>query len=103
MAKSAFEIKMDYNRAIRQANELDSIARELRNTANNELQDCVADISHNWTGENSNAYVQKCNVLKSNIVSTAKKIEKTADTIRLIAKKIYDAEMFALRLALARR
>lgn len=97
--KSAFEIKMDYQRALNQAKELDEIARDLRRTANDNLQDCVSDISHNWTGENSKAYISKCNKLKSDINSTAKKIEKTADTIRTVALVTYRAEMAALALA----
>lgn len=103
MGKSALEIKLDYNNAIRQADSLSQIARELKNTANRELQDCVSEISHNWTGSNSNAYVNKCNTLKANIIKTSDKLERTADTIRRIAKNTYDAEMNALRLALSRK
>ena len=103
MAKSAFEIRMDYENAIRQANSLDQIARDLKNTANKDLQDCVSEISRNWTGSNSNAYIRKCDILKSNIVRTAENLSKTADIIRKIAKNTYDAEMNALRLAELRR
>ena len=38
MARSAFEIQMDYRNAIRQADSLSEIARELKNTANSGLQ-----------------------------------------------------------------
>lgn len=103
MAKSSMEIRMDYNNAVRQADSLRQIARELRSTANKDFQDCVAEISHNWTGSNSAAYIRKCNTLKSNILNTADKLERTADTIQKIAKNTYDAEMRALRLALVRK
>lgn len=103
MAKSAFEIRMDYDRAVRQANSLDEIARDLKNTANRDLQNCMSQISSNWTGNNSTAYVRKCGVLKSNIVKTAESLSRTADTIRRIAKNTYDAEMRALNLATVRK
>ena len=103
MAKSAFEIRMDYDRAVRQANSLEEIARDLRNTANRDLQDCVSQISYNWTGTNSSAYVRKCGILKSNILKTSENLDKTADTIRKIAKNTYNAEMNALRLAKLRK
>ena len=103
MAKSGFEIRMDYKNAIRQADSLTEVARELRRTADNDLQYCVAEISNNWTGDNSTAYVNKCNMLKSNILKTADRLEKTAVTIRKIAKNTYDAEMKALQLATVRK
>jgi uncharacterized protein YukE len=103
MAKSAFEIQMNYNNAIRQAASLEQIAKQLKNLANKDMQDCVSEISHNWTGSNSNAYARKCNLLKEKIIKTAEKLEKTAETIRRIAKNTYDAEMRALRLALIRK
>lgn len=103
MAKSASEIRMNYNNAVRQADSLLQIARELRSAANNDLSDCVSEISCNWTGDNSRAYISKCSSLKANILKNAEQLEKTADTIKRIAKNIYDAEMRALRLALVRK
>ena len=103
MAKSAFEIRMDYDRAVRQANSLDEIARDLKKTAERELQDCMSQISCNWTGTNSTAYIRKCDMLKSNIVRTAGNLSRTADTIRRIAKNTYDAEMRALEIARLRK
>lgn len=96
--RTAFEIRMDYRRALNQAEELERVARDLRRTATNDLQDCISDISHNWTGENSSAYIKKCNTLKTNIEKTARKIEKTAGTIRTVAQTTYHAEMAALNL-----
>lgn len=103
MGKSAYEIRMDYNDAIRQADSLDQVAREMQKLANRNLQDCVSDISHSWTGNNSAAYIRKCNILKSNVLKTSDNLNRTADTIRRIAKNTYDAEMRALRLAMLRK
>lgn len=103
MAKSASEIRMDYKNAIRQAESLEEIAKELRNTANRDFQDCISEISYNWTGDNSTAYVSKCNKLKSKIIKTSDQLDRTATTIRKIAKSIYDAEMNALQIAKIRK
>lgn len=103
MGKSESEIRMDYNNALRQAETLDGIARELKHTADKELQDCISEISHSWTGENAAAYVGKCGKLKSSIAKSAGKLEKTADTIRRIAGNTYNAEMSALRIAQERK
>jgi uncharacterized protein YukE len=103
MGKTVTKIQLDYNNAIRQADSLSQIAKELRNTANKDFQDCISEISHNWTGSNATAYVSKCNTLKANIVKTADKLDTTATTIRKIAKNTYDAEMAAVSLATIRK
>lgn len=103
MAKSSFEIRMDYNRAIAQANSLEQIAEEMRSSAENEMQDCMSQIAYNWTGNNAEAYLAKCEKLKQSIRKTAAKLERTADTIRRIAKNTYNAEMRALALAKTRK
>lgn len=103
MGKSALEIQMDYNNAVRQANSLEETADRLKRIANKEFQDCISDISRNWTGENASAYLRKCNALKQDIGATADKLERTARSIKKMAKNTYDAEMKALRLAMVRK
>lgn len=102
MAKGAFEIQMDYRMAVQQAESLREIARELQNLGNQNMQDCMAEISGNWKGNNSNEYISKCSLLKGNVIKTADKLERIANTIQRIAKNTYDAEMESLRLALTR-
>lgn len=103
MEKSESEIRMDYNNALRQAETLEGIARDLRHTADKELQDCMSEVSRSWTGENATAYVNKCGTLKTGITKSADKLEKTAETIRKIAGNTYNAEMNALRIARERK
>lgn len=98
MAKSAFEIQMDYRNAIRQADSLSEIARELKTTADSGLQDCMSEISGSWTGDNATGYVKKCSLLKDKIIRSSEKLQKTADAIRKIAKNTYDMEMRALEI-----
>lgn len=98
MAKSAFEIQMDYRNAIKQADSLSEIARELKVTADSGLQECVSEISGSWTGDNASNYIKKCNLLKEKIVYSSDKLQKTASAIRKIAKNTYDMEMRALEI-----
>ena len=102
MAKSLYQIQMDYNNAVRQANSLIEIANDLRRTANSGLQDCVSQISGSWTGTNAKAYVGKCDALKEKILQSASKLQRTAEVIKQIAKSTYDAEMRAREIMLRR-
>ena len=95
MAKSSFEIRMEYNRAVTQANSLE----QMRNSAENDLRDCMSEIAGNWTGENARAYLQKVEKLSDSVRKTAERLKDTAEAIRKIARNTYNAEMQALELA----
>lgn len=99
MGKTAFQIQMDFAKALAQASELDEIADKLQSLANSDLQDCMTQIGVNWTGENSQKYLAKCETLKGKIQTSSSQIKKTASTIRIIAKNTYDAEMAAVIIA----
>ena len=103
MAKSSYEIRMNYKRAVEQANTLEQIAADMRNSVENDLQECINEISCNWVGNNANAYMAKCQRLGESVRGTAENLKKTADTIRKIAKNTYTAEMRALELARIRK
>lgn len=103
MVKSSFQIQMDYNNAIRQASSLEQVARELKSTADKDFQNCMSEISRSWTGSNASAYISKCRRLQEKIAATAGRLNRTADTIRKMAKNTYDAEMKALALAKLRK
>lgn len=102
MAKSIYEIEMNFAKAKRQADDLDNVARKIENMLNNEYEPCMNGISANWKGENANAYIKKGNALKTKIEKSASNLKKVANTIRVIAKNTYDAEKAAYELALAR-
>ena len=95
MAKSLYQIQMDYKNVVRQADSLMEIANELKRTANSGLQDCISQISGNWTGANATAYIGKCNSLQKKILQSAAKLQRTAEVIKKVAKNTYDAEMRA--------
>lgn len=101
--KSAASIYMNYRQAMRKADELDEIADELKKLADQELQNTLQMISANWKSTNATAYLAKGDKLGNNIQSTSVQIRNVASTVRSVAKRTYEAEMKAYRLAAARK
>lgn len=101
MAKSIGVIRLEYNKAIRQAEELERVASELRNLANSDLDGCLGRISTNWTGVNATEYVRKGRKLKQKMLDSATNLTKVARTIRTIAKNTRDADLRAREIALS--
>lgn len=99
MAKTAYSIKMDYNNAIKQAEKLEKLARDLKQIAQTQLQECLSNVDRSWKSTSSVKYINKGKKLREEILSRAKNLEKTAETIRTIAKNVYDAEMRSLEIA----
>lgn len=94
-----FSIQMDFDKAKRQADELDDIANGLDREANRSLTDTLNALGNDWRGENADQYIRKGFTLKEEINGTAKSLHQAASTIRTIAKRIYDVEMENLRIA----
>ncbi|MDE5778006.1 MAG: hypothetical protein K2I10_05800 [Lachnospiraceae bacterium] len=92
-------IIFNYEKAIKQADELVGIAKEVRKVVNANIAESLTAIDKNWDGENSVKFIKKGNVLKGKISDSADDIEKIAGDIRIMAKRIYDAEMEAIRIA----
>lgn len=97
--KSEWEIRCDFQNAINKAAELEGVASNLRSLANNDLEQSLQTLSNAWKGEAATAYIGKGNRLQERIVANAGKLDRTAQTIRTTAKRTYDAEMEALRIA----
>ncbi len=96
------EIKLNYEKAIRQAERLETIGREVNNMANNDYENTLNGIAASWTGENSAAYLNKAKQLKEKMITTGKNLLLVAEEIRRKARRIFDAEMAALELAESR-
>ena len=56
-------------------------------------------VSANWRGENASSYIGKGKIVREDICREAKKIRDTAAVVREIARRLYEAEMRAYRLA----
>ncbi len=87
MAKSTFEIGAEYDQALRRADSLDQMAREMKNLAERDLTGCMSRISASWMGESSEAYVDKCGELRDRMIGTAEGIAQAAQALRVAAGK----------------
>lgn len=103
MAKSLIEIQMNYQKAKEQANRLDEIAKDLTNTANNQLGGALNGINSAWKSDTASAYIKKGKAVQEQLKKRADELRKTASAIRTIARNTYNADMAAYRLAIQRR
>lgn len=96
---SALMIEMNFAQAKKQAAELEAIASKIEKLASDSMANNMSQISANWKGENSEAYVKKYQTLQNKVSKSAGELRKAAQTIRTIAANTYKAEMAALALA----
>ncbi len=101
--KTAAEINFDYQRAINQAEDLDNAAADLKRTAQNSLEDVRSDLYRAWRSDSADSYRKKLAKVKEDMLTTAKNLNRAADTIRDIAREVRDAELNALRIAMERK
>lgn len=99
MAKSLLVINMEFNKAKKQAEKLEEIARELDQTANNQMGNALAGINSAWKSDTAGAYLRKGEKVQEELRSRAKELRKVASTIKQIAQNTYDAEMTAYKIA----
>lgn len=93
------KLKINFEKALKQAEELENIAKEIENVAKVDLEDSFNSISRNWTGGNSNNYIKKGAKVKEDIKKTAKNLKETAEAIREIVRRDKEAEEAAERIA----
>lgn len=96
---SRSEIRFNYNNAKRQAQQLDAVAERLERLSLKTMESSMQSLTSAWKGNNATAYLRKTDILKKDIKKTAASIRQAADEIRRVAKRVYDAEMEALRIA----
>ncbi len=92
-------IRFNFAQAKQQAQRLENIAQEMRNTANQNFEQALSELSAGWSGECATQYIRKAQKVKEDILTTAKDLDAVAASIRKVAQRIYNAEMEAKRLA----
>lgn len=95
-------IDMDFNQAIRQADELSGIASRLRRLANGDYRITIDNIAGNWKSTNADNFCRKGYRVRDNLLVIANNIEKTAGTLRANARRVYEAEKRAEEIARSR-
>lgn len=92
-------IEFNYRQALDQANRLTEISNNIRKVANDKLESNIEKVNKDWDGINSKKFIDKGNLIKDKIVDSADDINLIAESIRKMAKAIYDAEMENIRIA----
>lgn len=100
---SLSEIYFNYDHAIRQAETLENIAKQLTDAADRDMENVLNDISRAWKSDNSPQYIRKGQKVEGDIRTSAGNLTNIATAIRTIAKRILDAELEAWRIANERK
>lgn len=82
----------NYNQAMNQANQIETVANDMLNVANKQLQNTVDSIGVCWQGEASQQFISYCVTTQSDIKEQAKKLQDLARRIREVARIIKEAE-----------
>lgn len=90
--KSMMMITMDYHRALAQANALDRTADRLQRIGQNKLESSKSMMALSWKGENGDMARMKVDSLQKKVMVSSRNLKTTAETIRKVAKNIYEAE-----------
>lgn len=96
---SRASIEFDFHKAEAQADKLDTVADQLTRLSDHKFGNAMQHLSSNWKGENASLYLDKGGRLQEQMDGTAKELHSIASDIRTIARRIYEAEMRALRIA----
>ena len=96
---SEYQIRANYNAAIRAAESLESIAKSIESLANSELEGALNALGTSWKGENAERFVGKGKSVKSQIADTASDVRRAASELRSDAQSTYNTEMRALEIA----
>lgn len=99
MAKTLASIRIDFDKAMRMADELDDLASNLTTLAENQMNGTLQEIRRTWTGEASGQYLKKGQILEEKISKSAEQLKKISEAVRITARVTYQAEQEALRLA----
>ncbi|WP_455713956.1 WXG100 family type VII secretion target [Anaerosporobacter sp.] len=100
---SEASIMMDFKKAKQQADSIDAIADRLSNLSCTSFDDTMKTLSSDWKGDSASTYLNKCLTLQGALDDTVTSIRTTADTIREIARRVYEAELKNLEIAQKRK
>lgn len=99
MVKSSWRIKMDFQNAIHQANQLDSIADEMESEVAKRLVRSADELAQAWKGGGAAEFLSKSEELHNNVSTSVQELREIAADIRRVAARVRRAEEQALRLA----
>ena len=97
------EIQLNYKRALRQADELDRLARQLKDLEEQNCEDALEGIRNAWEGENAGDFGRKGQRINLLIRQHSSTLRETAAVLRRTAVNTYRAELRSIEIAERRK
>jgi WXG100 family type VII secretion target len=86
------KIEFNYNKAIKQATQIDDIARDMQRLSDSDMRETLDSISTVWKGEASRQFIGSCAEIQEDIQTRAKELREISRRIREVARTIKEAE-----------
>ena len=86
------EIEMNFSRALAQAEELETLSKELNEMATEHIRGAIRLLMLNWKGDNAELYCEKGEKLTHEMLDTADDLIKVAKSIATTADIVYSIE-----------
>ena len=92
-------IRLNYQKVLRQADELENIARQLSSLSAQEGENAVRRMHHAWDADTAAGFIRKGLRLTLLMKQHSDVLQKTALVLRSTAKNAYDAELKSIEIA----
>lgn len=92
-------INFNYQKAMRQATQLEDLANQLKRIANSDVDSALDQVAASWKGDSANMFIQKGNKAKNDLLQSSKQLQNTANAIRAAARALRNAEIRAKQIA----
>ncbi len=92
-------IDFAYEKAMTSADEIERLAKQLEQSASDNLEGVMGEMRSVWESENADAFCEKSRQLQTKLNKTASDLCKVAVSIRDIAHKMRAAELSAENIA----
>lgn len=96
---SSQQLQFDFDMALSQARRLEELAMEIERGVTRPMGHSMQELAAVWKGDNANAYLKKEETLKTHIGKTSDRLREIAAEIRSVAKRVYEMEQNAVRIA----
>jgi len=85
-------LNFNYNQAINQANQINTIAIDMLSVANKELQSSIDSLGASWQGEASQQFIEYCAITQDDIRAQSESLKNLAERMKEVARIIKEAE-----------
>lgn len=96
IVKTAYQVRMVYDRVLMQVDNMYNIASELDNKIR-QLEEAGTKLSKYWSGNNASAYRNQMSKRESELIKLSSDIREIAQTIGKMAKNNRDADLRAIQ------